>query len=237
MEFGILKSRVEFNPHFVDQVYDRLLEAISLGELKPGQRVRQGSLAERLGVSRQPVSHALRLLKHQGLVRDALTQGLEVAPLDPDYVLHLYEARTGLESTAAALAARRIKATVARADDIAALESVLAHGLAAVASRLPLLEMVKADAAFHGALYRLSGNPVIEQMMLAQWPHLRRSMLGVLNDPGVPRRAWEEHAAIAAAVLAGDSDRAASIATAHMTRAGSDLHRRLKSSLVLQSGP
>jgi DNA-binding GntR family transcriptional regulator len=233
MEFGILKTQIELNPHFVDQVYDRLLEAISLGELRPGQRVRQGALAERLGVSRQPISHALQMLKQQGLVRDAPTQGLEVAPLDPDYVLHLYEARTSLESTAAALAAARVAAGVAAPADRQLLEAKLEAGLAAISGHRPLIELVKADADFHGALYRLSGNPVIEQMMAAQWPHLMRSMLGVLNDPGVPERAWEEHGAIAGAVLAGEAERARTIAAAHMARAGSDLHRRLKSSLLL----
>ena len=39
--------------------------------------------AERLNVSRQPVSHALRLLKRQGLVVEHGRRGLSVAPIDP----------------------------------------------------------------------------------------------------------------------------------------------------------
>ena len=46
-------------PNLIDQVYGRLLEAIIDRTLLPGQRITQNELAERLGVSRQPISHAL----------------------------------------------------------------------------------------------------------------------------------------------------------------------------------
>ena len=62
METGMQNSDVVLNALFIDQVYERLLDSISFGELKPGMRVRQSRLAEQLGVSRQPISHALQLL-------------------------------------------------------------------------------------------------------------------------------------------------------------------------------
>ena len=57
-------------PNLIDQVYARILEAITDRSLPPGHRIRQNELAEKLGVSRQPVSHALHLLHRQGLVAD-----------------------------------------------------------------------------------------------------------------------------------------------------------------------
>jgi DNA-binding GntR family transcriptional regulator len=48
-------------PNLIDQVYARILEAIIDRTLPPGQRIRQNELADKLGVSRQPVSHALHL--------------------------------------------------------------------------------------------------------------------------------------------------------------------------------
>ena len=50
-------------PDLVEQVYSRLLDAISEGTLPPGERLTQEDLAQRLAVSRQPVLQALRLLK------------------------------------------------------------------------------------------------------------------------------------------------------------------------------
>jgi len=49
----------------------RILEAITDRTLPPGHRIRQNELAEKLGVSRQPVSHALHLLHRQGLVAES----------------------------------------------------------------------------------------------------------------------------------------------------------------------
>ena len=55
-------------PNLTDQVYARILEAIIDRTLPPGHRIRQNEFAEKLGVSRQPVSHALHLLYRQGLL-------------------------------------------------------------------------------------------------------------------------------------------------------------------------
>ena len=61
---------IKSNPLYIDQVYEHLLQAIAHGVLAPGSRIRQSALSASLGVSRQPVSHALQMLKKQGLVRD-----------------------------------------------------------------------------------------------------------------------------------------------------------------------
>ena len=45
------------SPNLIDQVYERILTGIADRTLPPGHRIRQNELAERLGVSRQPVSH------------------------------------------------------------------------------------------------------------------------------------------------------------------------------------
>lgn len=226
MGIGIQHS-VDASPQFVDQVFKVLLESISSGTLKPGERIRQNELAERLGVSRQPVSHALQMLKHQGLVRDAGKQGLEVAPIDVDYLLHLYRARTALEGTAVSLAASRVANNTATTEQIQELEGALTAGRVACTDGSPLPVLVRADYRFHQALYLLSANPAVVTMMTAQWPHLMRSMMAVLDDPGVPTRAWEEHGLIAQAVLAGSVDDALDLSTRHLQRAAADWHQRL----------
>ncbi len=75
----------------IDRAYQELLVAIADGTLAPGQRIRQAELADSLGVSRQPVSHALHLLKRQGLVEGAGGKGLRVAALDPRRVTQMYQ--------------------------------------------------------------------------------------------------------------------------------------------------
>src|ERR1700730_18885757 len=96
-------------PNLIDQVYARILDAITDRALPPGHRIRQNELAEKLGVSRQPVSHALHLLHRQGLVAESGKRGFEVTQLDPTRIRQLYEVRGAIDALAARLAAERVK--------------------------------------------------------------------------------------------------------------------------------
>jgi len=234
MKAGIQHS-VETSSLYIDQVFHLLRDSIVLGELPPGRSVRQGELADRLGVSRQPVSHALQLLKQQGLVRATGRQGVEVVPIDLEYIVHLYRARIALEKMAVMLATSRVRNGQALVEQTDALETALSVGQQACSIAVPTLStLVKADARFHTALYRLSGNPVIEQIMSTQWPHLMRSMMTTyLGEGDVPIRAWDEHGLITQTVLSGDVSEAQRLITKHLHRAGSDAYRRLQ--VVLRS--
>ena len=215
----------------VEEVYDRLLQAICSRQLAPGVRIPQEELAERLAVSRQPISHALQRLKQQGLVRDAGRRGLVVAPIETDYVRALYEVRAALDAVAAARAAQQVGETVRRGADgydhrLAEAHGVLERGRAAVAAG-DKAAMADADLAFHGVINELAGNPVITEIARQQWSHIRRAIDVVLDDPSLHARVWDEHAAILAAIAAGDAARAERLAREHATRAGNQTWRRL----------
>src|SRR5260370_37650106 len=116
-------------PSLIDQVYARILDAITDRTLPPGHRIRQNELAEKLGVSRQPVSHALHLLHRQGLGAESGRKGFEGTQLDPQRIRPLYEVRGAIDALAARLAARRIQAaSCGRAEPEAALRTELADG-------------------------------------------------------------------------------------------------------------
>jgi DNA-binding GntR family transcriptional regulator len=211
-------------PSLIDLVYKRLLEAISDHSLSPGSRIRQVELADRLRVSRQPISHALHLLHRQGLVVEAGRKGFRVTPVDPDHIRRLYEVRGALDGLAARLAASR-----AREDKSGAhmLENATREGRA-ITEDTPLPELIRLDVAFHEALYELSGNPVIESTIGPQWPHMRRAMACVLSMPHYFLTVWEEHALITRRVLASDPDKAERAARAHALSAGRTIEERLK---------
>src|SRR4029453_7423957 len=94
-------------PNLIDQTYSRVLEAIIDRTLPPGHRIRQHELADKLGVSRQPVSHALHLLHRQGLVAESGRRGFEVTRPDPERIRQLSEVRGALDALGARLAAGR----------------------------------------------------------------------------------------------------------------------------------
>ncbi len=204
-------------PDLVDQVYRSLLDAISSGALPPGERITQEDIAQRLAVSRQPVLQALRLLKKDGLVLDAPGRGVLVAPLDADWMAKVYQVRGALDVLAARLAA----AQHSQIDP-----GLIARGRQAAAGR-SVEAMMDADMAFHQAIYAASGNELIAQSADQHWRHLRRAMGAVLQAEPQRDSLWDEHAAIAEAIAAGDADRAARLSDEHGTQASAMLAQRL----------
>ena len=211
-------------PNLIDQVYERILAAITDRTLPPGQRIRQNELAEKLGVSRQPVSHALHLLHRQGLVAESGRRGFEVVALDPQRIRELYEVRGAIDALAARLAAGRVKMDARGRTD---LDAALRAGRA-IDRKTSLADLIALDVDFHRAIYRLSGNPAIEEMIAPQWPHMRRSMATVLAELDYRTSAWTEHETIAAKIFAGDARAAESAALAHAVAAGQMTEARLR---------
>ena len=204
-------------PDLVEQVYRALLDAISSGSLAPGERITQEDIAQRLAVSRQPVLQALRLLKKDGFVLDAPGRGVLVAPLDADWMAKVYQVRGALDVLAARLAA----AQRAQVDP-----KLIAAGRRAARGR-SVQAMLDADMAFHQAIYAASGNPLIGQSADQHWRHLRRAMGAVLQSEPQRESLWDEHAAIAEAIAAGDADLAARLSEEHGAQASAMLAQRL----------
>jgi DNA-binding GntR family transcriptional regulator len=213
-------------PNLIDQVYARILEAIIDRTLPPGHRIRQNELADKLGVSRQPVSHALHLLHRQGLVSESGRRGFEVTELDPGRIRQLYEVRGAIDALAARLAAGRAKTDAAGR---LRLEAALQAGRT-IDDKTPLAQLIARDVDFHSAIYFLSGNSAIEEMMAPQWPHMRRSMATVLAELDYRESAWAEHETIATHVFSGNARAAEGAALAHALGAGRMTEERLKAS-------
>ncbi|MEK6350935.1 MAG: GntR family transcriptional regulator [Burkholderia sp.] len=213
--------RIPARPDYVEAVYASLADAICDGTLAPGARITQEEIAERLAVSRSPVLQALRLLKKDRLVQDAPGRGVLVAPLDAPWLAHLFEIRGTLDALAAQLAARR-RAT---------LDPRLLIDGRRVSAQGEVRAMIEADVAFHFAVYAASGNPLIGETARVHWVHLRRAMGAMLQVSGQRATIWDEHAAIAEAIAAGDAARAARLSEQHTQRAHAHLDAELRAAL------
>tara|TARA_R110002124_G_scaffold52025_1_gene149993 strand:- start:11942 stop:12667 length:726 start_codon:yes stop_codon:yes gene_type:complete len=217
-------QQLKIKTDLTKEAFDAIREAILSGKLPPGTPVGQEEMADRLGVSRQPVSRALVLLKREGLVVDRGRKGQMVAPIDADRLVALFQVRGSLDRLAARLvAANRDAATIA-ADRLGAL---IVTGRDA-AARQDFAALVDADVVFHRTLYELAGNPEIAAAADVAWPHMVRSMHAVLSDVARHAMTWNEHEAIAKAVISGDIERAGELATHHTETAGEATYRRLK---------
>ena len=91
-----------------DVVFNTLRQAILKGELKPGERLMEIQLADRLGVSRTPVREAIRKLELEGLVVMIPRKGAEVASITETDLQDVLEVRRALEELAGSKACERI---------------------------------------------------------------------------------------------------------------------------------
>ena len=91
-----------------DVVFNTLREAILKGELRPGERLMEIHLANRLGVSRTPIREAIRMLELEGLVLMIPRKGAEVAGISEQGLRDVLEVRRSLEELAIELACQRM---------------------------------------------------------------------------------------------------------------------------------
>jgi DNA-binding GntR family transcriptional regulator len=214
--------KIEPKPDLVAQTRAAIRGAIIAGELPPRCPLAQEDLASKFGVSRQPISHALVMLKQEGLVVDRGRKGQMVAPIDPEKLLALYQVRGALDRLAA-----RLAATTAHKSSFGLLE-IVDRGTDALNKR-SVEALVSADIAFHSALYELSGNNEITITAENFWPHIARSMRVVLEDKDQWPRIWDEHRAIAQAIEDGNIQKAGDLATDHAENSGEATYQRLLS--------
>lgn len=214
-------------PHTAgDQVTDRLLTAIALGELSVGERLpTQRELASRMSVSRMSVRKAIHRLQELGMVEVrrgrnggayiCRTWSGETSPAagrilgaDRPRMEWLLDMRSLVEGLVAATAAQRV--TKAQAGRIrAALEEYLA-ARSEEATRAT-------DRTLHNAIAEATGNPYLVRLSdeLTAAVTLGLGVEPVVDDASVQRRARQQHRQLAEAVLEGRPDDARRVAMRH----------------------
>ena len=188
-----------------------ILEAIDAGVYKPGDRLVEAELAERLGVSRTPVREALQRLETQSmLVRDG--RSLIVASLDHNQLSELYAVRAELEGLAARLAARH-----AAEEELRVLRGMVRDDQRLIGGDPRLLS--QANKRFHRQIHLASHN----RFLIQQLELLHRSMALMATTSfaaeGRDEVALAEHAAIVAAIAARDGEAAFEALRTHISRA------------------
>ena len=224
-------------PNLADQVYDAIVDEICGSTLPAGAHLVQEQLAERLGVSRQPVQQAMARLKADGMVEEVGRRGLCVASLDPGLMRHHYDIRAVLDGLAARLAAGRARddASVGETFERRA-EDILALGKRAVETD-DVADQVRQDMALHTLVYEMSGNPLLARTAEPHWRFLQRAMAEVLRQAKLPREIWRQHAEIVAAIASGDPDRAESLMVEHDLDAAETLHAALAANPDIAAAP
>ena len=194
-----------------DVVCDAIRDQIMNGEHPPGARLVEDRLAAELGVSRNPVREALRVLEAEGFVEMIPRRGAVVASLSDKEVEEIFEVRLALEALAARLAARK-----SESDGQAALKKILSETRTALRRSEPA-KLAALNTRFHEVVVDIADNGYLRDVMLP----LRGRMQWIFSRT-VSQRAGhslEEHFQLADAIVEHDEDRAAKLAENHIAAA------------------
>ncbi len=193
-----------------DVIFNSLREAIIVGELKPGERLMEVHLAEKMGVSRTPVREAIRKLELEGFVTMIPRKGAHVAELSVKDIMDVLELRASLDGLAASLAAKRI-----RKDELNSLKSVYAS-LNDYIEKDNLQGSIKKDIEFHEIIYRASRNDRLIQIIDNLREQVLRFRVLYLKDYGSPKNLIPEHNEIFNSIKNHDCEKAEKAAEQHI---------------------
>ena len=203
-------------PNLTDQVYQLVVDEICDGILPAGAHLVQERLAERFGVSRQPVQQAIALLKADGLIEEIGKRGMQVAALDLQKMRDHYQLRGALDSLAARLAAERASADATLAKEFAEPgREIVDRGIKAVRSG-SVRSQIREETAFHYFIYEISGNEAMAKSAEPHWRYLRRAMGDRLRETSQPESIWTQHNEILDAIVEGWPDVAQERAAEHI---------------------
>lgn len=213
----------------LDVVVDRLRGSVLEGRRRPGDRLDETRLGRELGVSRNTLREAFRVLAHEHLLEHRPHRGVFVRRPGPREAHDVYATRRLLECGALREAA--VRAAAASSDPLARerLRDEWAPLLEEVSAAVEAGERARAagdwervgtaNGRFHLALARLAGNDVVDRTLRGLLTEMRLLFVEVDAARAVHEPYLEDNARIAALVRAGELVRAAVVLEEYLLRA------------------
>ena len=208
-----------------DVVFNTLRRAILKGELKPGERLMEIALADKLGVSRTPIREAIRKLELEGLVVMAPRKGAKVASITERDLNDVLEVRKGMEVLAISLACKRITG-----EELEKLETIEQSFQKLIESG-NLTELAEMDVKFHDTIYQATNNQRLVQLLNNLREQMYRYRVEYLKKKECHKQLLWEHQEIIRAIEAGEIDVATKFTEQHIdnqVEAVSDALRHLE---------
>ena len=193
-----------------DVVFKTLRQGILTGELKPGERLMEIHLANRLGVSRSPIREAIHKLELEGLVTMAPRKGAEVAQISEKNLKDVLEVRRALDILSVELACDRMSD-----EDLAKLCAAKDEFVRLVTTKDASL-ISKADVHFHDIITRSTGNDRLIQLVNNLSEQMYRYRFEYIKDANYHELLIKEHNEIYQAIASKDKEAAAKVAGRHI---------------------
>ena len=193
-----------------DVVFNTLRQGILTGVLKPGERLMEIHLANRLGVSRTPIREAIRMLELEGLVTMVPRKGAEVARISTKDMSDVLEVRRALDSLATELACKRITE-----EDKLLLQKAEDDFIEATKTK-DAIKIAEADVKFHDVILNATDNKRLIQMVNNLAERIYRYRLEYIKIESNHDSLIEEHRLIVKYVVEGNCEKAKELAEQHI---------------------
>lgn len=193
-----------------DVVFNTLRQAILTGELKPGERLMEIHLADKLGVSRTPIREAIRKLELEGLVTMIPRKGAEVARITEKSMNDVLEVRRAMDALCAELACERITD-----EETEQLRQACVAFEMAVKTR-DVKKIAQADVELHDIIVKATGNQRLVQLINNLSEQMYRYRFEYIKDTSQHQRLIEEHRVIYESILKKDRETASQAARVHI---------------------
>jgi DNA-binding GntR family transcriptional regulator len=195
-----------------------LREAILSGRIPPGTPLREAALAAELGVSRNTIREAARLVSADGLVRHHMNRGIVVTEITSSDISDIYTARAAIETAAGdALTAHRDPAIYQKlADLVDQIEDAFARGHTAA--------VLEGDRLFHATLVAAAYSPRLSRFHAQLQQEQRLALALAERSSRQLGRTADDHRVLLDA-LRGTPGQARAQLTAHLQAGAAELHR------------
>lgn len=205
-----------------DVVFNTLRQAILTGELKPGERLMEIHLANRLGVSRTPIREAIRKLELEGLVTMIPRRGAEVAQITEKSMNDVLEVRRAMDALCVELACDRITQ-----DELEELKKACDSFEQAVKTG-DAKKIAQADVALHNIIVQATGNQRLVQLVNNLSEQMYRYRFEYIKDSSQHENLVEEHRIIYESIVRKDKETASQAAKMHIDNQKKAIIRQIR---------
>lgn len=221
MQDNLQGNMDEFLP-LRDVVFNTLRKEILTGELKPGERLMELHLANRLGVSRTPIREAIRKLELEGLVIMIPRKGAEVAQITEKSLKDTLEVRRALDALCVELACDRISR-----EELTALSDACDTFEEATATRNPQ-KIAQADVALHDIIVEATGNSRLVQLVNNLSEQMYRYRFEYIKEESCHEQLTKEHRIIYESIRDKDKETAARTARLHIDNQENSIMKQIR---------
>ena len=193
-----------------DVVFNTLRKAILRGELKPGERLMEIQLANKLGVSRTPIREAIRKLELEGLVLMIPRKGAEVAQITEKNMQDVLEVRKALEELSVQLACERI--TPEQVEEM----KMAAEDFRKVLNSGDVTKIAEADVKFHDIIFAATNNQRLITLLNNLREQMYRFRVEYLKQKECYPQLLEEHDKLIALISGGEVEEACELMGCHI---------------------